>query len=69
MIKAVKPITKFAAQKLKDFHFNFLKKKKKKKKKKAERCIETTVQFETFPQLSYFIFGLNTWEKFENFEK
>ena len=45
------------------------KKKKKKKKKKAERCIETTVQFETFPQLSYFIFGLNTWEKFENFEK
>ena len=39
---------------------SFDKKKKKQKQKKAERCIETTVQFETFPQLSYFIFGLNT---------
>ena len=35
-------------------------KTKKKKKKKAEICIEKTVKFENFPQLSYFIFGLNT---------
>ena len=70
MIKAVKPITKFAATKIKSFPMSsFDKTKKKKKKKKAEICIETNVQFETFPQLSYFIFGLNTWEKFENFEK
>ena len=39
------------------------------KTNQAERCIQKVDKFETFPQLGYFIFRLNTWERFESFEK